>query len=102
MKSSPDVATENSKEKKKKEKPVIMSLDEFVRSGGESVATSNTEGIYGSTKEQPVSALDEFMDWPDESLTVKGNSLDDCKYICWLVILFVILSILTVIRHSSF
>ena len=60
--STPEISQENTKEKRKKEKPVVMSLDEFRM-------TAPTNGISDSTKtekQQFGTDLDEFFEKQDD------------------------------------
>jgi len=57
------VSQEITKEKKKKEKPIPMSLSEFRQTG-------TTEGIQCAPKSESshsVTGLDSFLEWPDDS-----------------------------------
>ena len=63
--STPDTSQENTKEKKKKEKPVVMSLDEFRMTG-----PTEAEGINDLAKREKrhsVTGLDDFLEWPDST-----------------------------------
>lgn len=57
------VSEEIIKEKKKKEKPVAMSLSEFRQTG----TTEGTQCAPKSENAHSLTGLDSFLDWPDES-----------------------------------
>ena len=60
-----EISQEITKEKKKREKPVAMSLSEFRQ-------TATSEGIQcvpKSENSQCVTGLDSFSEWPDDSTT---------------------------------
>ncbi|KAL9987101.1 hypothetical protein ACROYT_G001350 [Oculina patagonica] len=61
--SAPENSEEITKEKKKKEKPVVMSLDEFRIIG----ATGGTQCSAMSEKHHSVTGLDDFLEWPNDS-----------------------------------
>ena len=61
--STQEVSHEITKDKKKKEKPVAMSLSEFRQTG-------TFEGIQCAPKSEnshSVTGLDSFLEWPDDS-----------------------------------
>ena len=61
--STQEVSQEITKDKKKREKPVAMSLSEFRQTG-------TTEGIQCAPKSEnlhSVTGLDSFLEWPDDS-----------------------------------
>lgn len=51
------------KEKKKKEKPVAMSLSEFRQSG----TAEGIQCVPKSENSHSVKGLDDFLEWPDDS-----------------------------------
>lgn len=51
------------KEKKKKEKPVAMSLSEFRQSG----TAEGIQCVPKSANSHSVKGLDDFLEWPDDS-----------------------------------
>lgn len=73
--SAPEISEEITKEKKKKEKPVAMSLDEFRIIG----ATGGTHCSAKSEKHHSVTGLDDFLEWPNDSTTaaVEKESLEN-------------------------
>lgn len=70
----PEISQENPKEKRKKEKPVVMSLDEFRM-------TAHTNGIGDSVKFEKhhfVTELDDFLERQDDStVDIKGSQPSD-------------------------
>ena len=69
-----EISLEDGKGKKKKEKAVVMSLDEFQLTG-------STEGTINSAKfeEHSVMRLDDFLDWPDDSTAATRGSHENSK-----------------------
>lgn len=70
--SAQTVSQEITKEKKKKEKPVAMSLSEFRQTG-------TTEGIQCAPESEishSMTGLDNFLEWPDDSTTAVTQNLE--------------------------
>ena len=61
--SAPEISQEISKEKKKKEKSVVMSLEEFRITGPPGGIQSSTK----SEKHHSMTGLDDFLEWPNDS-----------------------------------
>ena len=61
--STQEVSQEITKEKRKKEKPVAMSLSEFRQTG----TTEGIQYVPKSENSHSVKGLDSFLEWPDDS-----------------------------------
>lgn len=61
--STQEGSQEMTKEKKKKEKPVAMSLSEFRQSG----SAEGIQCVPKSENSHSVKGLDDFLEWPDDS-----------------------------------
>lgn len=61
--STQEGSQEMTKEKKKKEKPVAMSLSEFRQSG----TAEGIQCVPKSENSHSVKGLDDFLEWPDDS-----------------------------------
>lgn len=67
--STPEFIQENAQEKRKKEKPVVMTLDEFRMT----VSADEVSASTNSGHDHFVSELDKFLDWQDDSGVLDAN-----------------------------
>ncbi|XP_073241785.1 uncharacterized protein [Porites lutea] len=67
--STPEFTQENAQEKRKKEKPVVMTLGEFRMT----VSADEVNASTNSGHDHFVSELDKFLDWQDDSGVLDAN-----------------------------